>query len=85
MFVSGRTTQWLDYVPARALLVTASPSFCAVAMADGALNIYSHTGRRIMPTLALGAPAAAMDANKHALMVITTNGMLYSWCVSYSV
>ncbi|KAG6840432.1 hypothetical protein C0991_006744 [Blastosporella zonata] len=79
MFISGKQTQWLDYLPSPALNLKATPLFCAVAMLDGSVTVYSHTGRRFMPTLSLGSPAAFMEANKHALLVITETGQLYSW------
>lgn len=46
IFVSGKQTQWLDYLPSPVLALAASGSFCAVAMQDGLLNVYSPTGRR---------------------------------------
>lgn len=45
-FVSGKQTQWLDYLPSPAVGLAASMSFCAAAMQDGSVNVYSHTGRR---------------------------------------
>ncbi|KIJ61405.1 hypothetical protein HYDPIDRAFT_169671 [Hydnomerulius pinastri MD-312] len=44
-FVSGKQTQWLDYLPSPIVALTVSSSFCAVAMQDGSVNVYSHTGR----------------------------------------
>jgi protein HIRA/HIR1 len=46
MLVSGKATQWLDYLPSPALLLVATSTYCAVAMQDGSVNIYSPTGRR---------------------------------------
>lgn len=47
MFVGGgKQTMWLDYLPSPALAVKATSCFCAVAMVDGSVNVYSHTGRR---------------------------------------
>lgn len=45
-FISGRQTQWLDYLPSPALTLKATNSFCAVGMQDGTVNVYSHTGRK---------------------------------------
>ncbi|KII91275.1 hypothetical protein PLICRDRAFT_173153 [Plicaturopsis crispa FD-325 SS-3] len=81
VFISGKQTQWLDYLPSRLLALAATSSFCAVAMQDGSVNVYSHTGRRIMPTLSLGSPCALIDGCKNALMVLTCSGQLYSWNV----
>lgn len=45
-FVSGKQTEWLDYLPSPALVVKATSSYCAVGMEDGTIHVYSHTGRR---------------------------------------
>jgi len=45
-FVSGKETEWLDYLPSPAIAVKATSSFCAVAMQDASVNVYSHTGRK---------------------------------------
>ncbi|KAJ8519415.1 hypothetical protein ONZ45_g3630 [Pleurotus djamor] len=77
--VSGKTTLWLDYLPSPALQVRATSYFCAVALQDGSIVVYSPTGRRIMPTLALGSPCYKLDARKTALMALTCTGQLYTW------
>ncbi len=46
MFASNKEVQWLDYVPSPALLAKATNVFCAVAMQDGSVNVYSTNGRR---------------------------------------
>ncbi|KAF9450204.1 WD40 repeat-like protein [Macrolepiota fuliginosa MF-IS2] len=79
MFASNKEVQWLDYVPSPVLLAKATNVFCVVAMQDGSVNVYSPNGRRLLPTLNLGSPASHMDANKHCLMIVTLNGLLYSW------
>lgn len=45
-FVSGKTTEWLDYLPSPVLSVKATSTYCALAMEDGSVNVYSHNGRR---------------------------------------
>ncbi|KAF8067726.1 histone transcription regulator 1 [Lyophyllum atratum] len=79
IFMAGKQTQWLDYLPVPALAIKATSCFCAVALLDGSVVVYSHTGRRLMPTLTLGAPCSYMEATKHALLIITSTGQLYSW------
>ncbi|KAF8341910.1 histone transcription regulator 1 [Amanita rubescens] len=78
-FTSGKQTQWLDYVPSPVLSLKATSFLCAVAMQDGSVNVYSHTGRRLMPTMSLDSPCSFIDGNKHSLLVITSSGQLYSW------
>lgn len=46
LYVNGKATQWLDYLPTPVLAAAATRSFCAVAMQDGCINVYSPTGRR---------------------------------------
>ncbi|KAH9477977.1 Protein HIR1 [Psilocybe cubensis] len=77
--VSGKQTEWLDYLPSPALLVKATSSYCAVAMEDGTIHVYSHTGRRIMPTIALSAPCSVIEGCRNALLVMTVNGEVHSW------
>ncbi|KAF8841980.1 histone transcription regulator 1 [Paxillus ammoniavirescens] len=76
LFVSSKQTQWLDYLPSPVVALTASSSFCAVATQDGSVNIYSHTGRRIMTTLSLGSPCAMIHSCKSALLLLSTLGRL---------
>ena len=45
-FVAGKQTEWLDYLPSPAIAVKATSAFCAVAMQDASVNVYSHTGRK---------------------------------------
>nr|GAT54809.1 predicted protein [Mycena chlorophos] len=79
--MSGKHTQWLDYLPSPALAVAASSRCCAVALYDGQVLVYSLGGRRLMPTLDLGAPCSFLDARGNILMVVTSTGQLYSWDV----
>lgn len=46
LFVSGKQTQWLDYLPSPVLALTATASFCAAATQDGTVTVYSPTGRK---------------------------------------
>ncbi|KAJ6466627.1 histone transcription regulator 1 [Mycena vulgaris] len=78
-YMSGKHTQWLDYLPSPALVVCASSRFCAVGLVDGSVIVYSHTGRRIMPSLSLGAPCSFIDGRSNILLILTSTGQLYSW------
>ncbi|KAI5996486.1 histone transcription regulator 1 [Pisolithus orientalis] len=77
-FVSGKQTQWLDYVQSPIIALTASPAFCAVATQDGSVNVYSHTGRRIMPIITLDAPCSMIHSCKTSLLLLTVTGQLSS-------
>lgn len=46
MFVSQKQTQFLDYPSAPTLSLAVTGAFCAAALEDGSLNVYSLTGRR---------------------------------------
>jgi len=80
-YMSGKHTQWLDYLPCPALIVCASSRFCAVGLVDGSVIVYSHTGRRIMPSLSLGSPCSFIDGRSHILLILTSTGQLHSWDV----
>ncbi|KAJ1304238.1 hypothetical protein OPQ81_005401 [Rhizoctonia solani] len=74
-------TCWLDYLPNAALQVVATITFVAVALEDGAINFYTNTGRRAMPTVILDSPCSHLEASKHFLLAITATGMVHSWNV----
>jgi len=78
-YISGKTVCWLDYLPSPCVVLGATSTFCAAGMLDGTLNIYSPTGRRLMPTIILEGTATLLSAAKSALVAITSTGMLYSW------
>ncbi|KAJ7512540.1 histone transcription regulator 1 [Mycena galericulata] len=78
-YINGKHTQWLDYLPSPALVVCASSRFCAVGMLDGSVIVYSHTGRRLMPSLSLGARCSFIDGRANILLIVTSTGQLYSW------
>ncbi|KAJ7885157.1 histone transcription regulator 1 [Mycena olivaceomarginata] len=78
-YMSGKHTQWLDYLPSPALVVCASSRFCAVGLRDGSVIVYSHTGRRLIPSLNLGAPCSFIDGRGNMLLIISSTGQLYSW------
>lgn len=93
----GKQVQWLDYLPSRVLLVTLTPSFCAVALEDGSITVYSPTGRRyvinlterlaliqdirMMPTMTLSSQCAIFEGSKNHLMAITVHGKMHIWYV----
>ncbi|KAG1750610.1 uncharacterized protein EDB91DRAFT_1244189 [Suillus paluster] len=65
-FVDGKQTLWLDYLPYPVLVLTTSTTFCAAVMQDGSVNMYSHTGQRLIVTLSFGSPCAMMHGCKLA-------------------
>ncbi|GBE89101.1 Protein HIR1 [Sparassis crispa] len=81
LYVNGRQTQWLDYLPSPVLALAATTVFCAVAMQDGSVNVYSPTGRRLMPTLSIGVPCSCLSGSKGSLMLLTSTGQLHVWNV----
>ncbi|KAH8998062.1 histone transcription regulator 1 [Lactarius akahatsu] len=80
-YVSGKTVCWLDYLPSPAVILAATSAFCAVGLLDGTLNVYSPTGRRLMPALTLDGTVSFLSSAKHTLVAITSGGILYSWNV----
>jgi protein HIRA/HIR1 len=80
-YYSGRQTQWLDYVPTPIIAIAITTVFGAVALQDGTLNVYSLTGRRLMPTMMLGSPCAYLCASEGILLALTSSATVYSWSV----
>ncbi|KAJ7597532.1 histone transcription regulator 1 [Mycena floridula] len=82
VYLSGKQTLWVDYLPNPVISIKATKGYCAAAMQDGTVNVYTRSGRRLFPTLSLGSPAAHIDGNATCLSIITSAGMLYSWKVN---
>jgi len=59
--------------------VAATTLFCAAALEDASLNIYTPTGRRLMSSILLDSPCVVLDACKHFMMAITCTARLYVW------
>ncbi|KAI0076485.1 WD40 repeat-like protein [Panus rudis PR-1116 ss-1] len=81
IYVNGKQTQWLDYLPVPVMALTATSTFCAATMQDGSLNVYSPTGRKIMPPISLGVPVSVISGSKNMLMVVTSTGQMHVWDV----
>lgn len=58
VYVSGKQTQWLDYLPSPVVALAATSHFCVAAMQDGSVNVYSPTGRRYVASFIMHYPAA---------------------------
>ncbi|KAF8270600.1 histone transcription regulator 1 [Lactarius quietus] len=84
-YVSGKTVCWLDYLPSPAVILAAASAFCAVGLLDGTLNVYSPSGRRLMPALTLDGTVSFLSSAKFTLVAITSSGILYSWNVKKSI
>ncbi|KAG8949834.1 HIR complex subunit [Tulasnella sp. 419] len=79
VFIGGKQTQFLDYLPSAALLMTMTNAFCSVALEDGSIIVYSLTGRRLLPTVILDSPCAFLEGCRSFLMAITSAGTLHVW------
>lgn len=78
----GGEVLWHDALPGAALALAGSSAFSAVSTADGCLTIYSPAGRRTLPSIALGGPAAFMTASGTKLLLAASgSGTLWLWDV----
>ena len=68
--MTGKEVEWLDYLPSPVIAAKATSYFCAVASQDGSLNVYSHTGRRLV-------------SSPHSLLAVS-NSWLGSFLLSAS-
>lgn len=78
----GGEIMWRDVLPGAALALSGSSTFAAVSTTEGCLTIYSPAGRRALPPIALGGPAAFMAASASKLLVASSgSGTLWLWDV----
>lgn len=70
---------WVDYLPSAVLLMTSNQVFSAVACEDGSLNIYTPSGRRLLPPIILDSTSVILQCSEQWLLCLTATGLLYSW------
>ncbi|CAO3610025.1 unnamed protein product [Mucor hiemalis] len=72
---------WVDYLPSAVLLMTGNQLFSAVACEDGSLNIYTPSGRRLLPPIILESTTTILQCSGQWLLCLTATGLLYTWDV----
>ncbi|CAD7701890.1 unnamed protein product [Ostreobium quekettii] len=78
----GIETAWVAEVKGSIALVAGSPRFCAVATAEGDLQIFSASGIRLVPSILLGAKPSFLDSDGDwRLLSLTCQGHLRVWDV----
>lgn len=81
--VEGPNGTWNDLVCGSIVSVVGSNEYCAIAMADGHIILYSPSGRRMCPPLCVGAGVSRVVKSRvrsgdyrNAIVVISTSGSL---------
>jgi protein HIRA/HIR1 len=71
---------FIDFLPRHGHLATGQEaSFWVVATEDGTLHFYSATGRRLMPSIVLGASVTILESQGSFVLAITSIGMVHVW------
>lgn len=72
---------WKDYLPSAATLMTGNHLYTVIACEDGALVMYSASGRRLLPPLLLESTAVILQCSAQWLICLTATGLAYTWDV----
>lgn len=76
----GGKTLWYDHVQGAVLCMAGSLKFSAASTAHGDLLVFSAAGRRLLPPIPLGGPAAFMATDGHwRLMVMGVDARVRVW------
>lgn len=76
----GGNAIFMDYLPRYAILAAGSGDrFWAVSTEDGAIYVYSPSGRRLFPPIVIGAPLSFLESEGDILIAISSIGMVYVW------
>lgn len=70
---------WVDYLPSAVLLMTGNQIFSAVGCEDGSINIYSPSGRRMLPPIIMDSTPVVLQCSSQWLLCLTATGLLYTW------
>lgn len=76
--------KWTDRIDMKATHLSGNKNFCAVALEDGSLQLYTPCGRRYMPSLLLPDRAAFLVSGKDdsSLLIVTRDYTLLVWNVA---
>lgn len=78
----GSECSWTDHVQGHVVAISGNLNFVAAATAAGDLLLYSPAGRRLLPAVRLGTPAAIVSADGGwNLLIVTVGGSLKLWDV----
>lgn len=58
-----------------------NPIFSAVGCEDGSINIYSPSGRRMLPPIIMDSTPVILQCSSQWLLCLTVTGLLYTWDV----
>lgn len=69
-----------DFLPRHGHLVTGqADKFWAVSTDNGMIYVYTPTGRRLMPSIAIGCALTFLESQGFYLMAVSAVGMVYVW------
>jgi protein HIRA/HIR1 len=72
---------WVDYLPSAVLLMAGNQIYSAVGCEDGSVNIYSPSGRRMLPPIIMDSTPVVLQCSSQWLLCLTATGLLYTWDV----
>lgn len=79
----GDSQLWADLVAGQVSVMCGSLKFAALATNRGDLQVYSSSGRRLLPPVVLGSPVALMAADSSwGLLLACADGSMRLWDVS---
>uniref|UniRef100_A0A8C2FBI3 Protein HIRA n=1 Tax=Cyprinus carpio TaxID=7962 RepID=A0A8C2FBI3_CYPCA len=73
--------EWDTLLTSRITIATGSSDIVAVACEDRTLSVFTTCGRRLIPSIMLPAPLAALHCSGHFVMVLMASATLSVWDV----
>lgn len=70
---------FVDFIPRKVHIVTGSKDFWALSTTDGQIITYTRFGRRLLPTIVLGAPLSFLEMKDEYLLAVTSSAQMYAW------
>lgn len=71
---------WCDFLPKYIQLAVEGSNFWAITIDDGTVLTYSRvSGKRLLPSIVLGAPVSFLQSYNNYLMAVTCVGELWVW------
>ncbi|XP_068748339.1 protein HIRA-like [Montipora capricornis] len=70
---------WETVLMSPGIALAGNRQVICVACENRSINLFSSTGRKLLPSMVLDSPASILQCSRHYVMVVTSAGGVYIW------
>jgi len=70
---------WETVIMSPGIALAGNRQVICIACENRSINLFSSTGRKILPSMVLDSPASILQCSRHYVMLVTSSGGVYVW------